>query len=358
MARIAIVGAAGYVGQELCRQMKAAGHDVVGIARANGGFILDRLGVAHELPQQAQRVGNVDAVVNLAYPKSPSGFDYPDANREILATLRTLAGAGARVVHASSLAVFGYTLEIEPVPAPLPVRRDYSYIESKLELERLLPRAFPRRDLQIVRLGNIWGPGSPTWTAALADRLLFGEAVGISGVDGYSNATDVSNAASYLAHLAVRPGPRRAEFHHLAEFADVRWSFWLKRLASALKVEAVTAPHAPAWLAGFWEELSALQPVRSPLSMARDIMRGRYVASWAGSILRRLPITLLERLERAAHLRSSGAAASGAEDAAFLSILGTQRQFVPRIDPDWSAPCDAEASWRGVEAWLRYAGYC
>ena len=137
MARIAVIGAAGYVGQELSRQLKASGHDVVGIARANGSFLLERLGITHETPQRAQAVGRVDTVVNLAYPKSPSGFDYPAGNREILSTIRALAGTEARIVHASSLAVFGYALEHPQNPAPLDMRRDYFYIESKLELERL-----------------------------------------------------------------------------------------------------------------------------------------------------------------------------------------------------------------------------
>jgi len=237
MARIAVIGAAGYVGQELSRQLKASGHDVVGIARANGSFLLERLGITHETPQRAQAVGRVDTVVNLAYPKSPSGFDYPAGNREILSTIRALAGTEARIVHASSLAVFGYALEHPQNPAPLDMRRDYFYIESKLELERLLLRAFPGRDLQTVRLGNVWGPASPTWTAALADRLLFGDPVGVAGADGYSNTTDVGNAASYLAHLASRPGHRQAEFHHLAEFAETRWSFWLERIEAALPLD-------------------------------------------------------------------------------------------------------------------------
>ena len=358
MARIAVIGAAGYVGQELSRQLKASGHDVVGIARANGSFLLERLGITHETPQRAQAVGRVDTVVNLAYPKSPSGFDYPAGNREILSTIRALAGTEARIVHASSLAVFGYALEHPQNPAPLDMRRDYFYIESKLELERLLLRAFPGRDLQTVRLGNVWGPASPTWTAALADRLLFGDPVGVAGADGYSNTTDVGNAASYLAHLASRPGHRQAEFHPLAEFAETRWSFWLERIETALGVKAVYAQRAPASPAGLWEELAALNPLRSPLSMARELMRGRFVTSWGGSVLRRLPTALLERLERAAHLRSGEATACSAHDDPFLVIMSAERRFEARLDPDWSAPLDRDASWERVQAWMRASGYC
>lgn len=359
MARVAILGAAGYLGLVLCRHLKASGHEVTGVARANGSFLLERAGIRHALPQEAPRAGPFDAVVNLAYPKSPAGFDFPQGNRAILATLRALAGTGARVVHASTIAVFGYALEHEPVAAAVPMRRDYGYIESKIELERLLLDAQPGCELQIVRLGNIWGPASATWTAGLADRLLFGDPVGVAQVDGYSNTTDVENAASYLAHVALLPGRRAGGFHHLAEFSALRWSHWLERLARALKVEPVTLARAPALPSGFAQELLALNPLRSPFAMARDIMRGRFVSSWAGSVLRRLPAPLLERVERAAHVASGSAAqAPAAVDPALLAILGTQRRIESRVDPAWRAPRDAEASWTGVAQWLQSAGYC
>jgi len=357
MARIAVIGAAGYVGLALCSTLKEAGHEVLAVARANGAFLLDRLGLAPHSPEQAARLGEVDAVVNLAYPKSLAGFDYPAGNREILTTIRAIARENARVVHASSLAVFGYALEHPQHAGPVVRRRDYFYIEGKIELERLLLGALPGRELHILRLGNVWGPASPTWTAALADRVLFGEAVGVRGHDGYSNATDVANAASYLAHLALGGQRRGKHFHHLAELGELPWSFWLKRIAGVLGVPVVYADQSPAYPQALWSELSSLGLRHSSFAMARDLLRGRFLTSWAGSALRCLPAALVERLERSAHMASAHAPAAGA-DPAFLAVMSAQRRFTSRLDPDWQPPLDAEASWARVLAWMEHAGYC
>jgi hypothetical protein len=85
------------------------------------------------------------------------------------------------------------------------------------------------------------------------------------------------------------------------------------------------------------------------------VLRSRFLASWAGSVLRRIPAVLLERLERSAHV-AAGNAPPPAADPAFFAILGAPR-FAGRVDPAWRAPLDAEGSWTKVHAWMRHAGY-
>ena len=45
------------------------------------------------------------------------------------------------------------------------------------------------------------------------------------------------------------------------------------------------------------------------------------------------------------------------EEAAFLEIMAARRRFDSHTDPEWSAPVDAETSWRRVQEWMRRAGY-
>src|SRR6185503_20239153 len=114
-----------------------------------------------------------------------------DLNKEIIHTIRRLATDSCRVIHTSTLAVFGYGLERPIVAGPVERRADYVYVEGKIDFECRLRKWWGHRDLQIVRLGNVWGPASPFWTAALADRIVLGEPVGVAGEDGYCNVTDV-----------------------------------------------------------------------------------------------------------------------------------------------------------------------
>src|SRR6266566_6309529 len=140
MARIAVIGGAGYVGLTLCAELRLRGHDVTAVTRPNGRLLLERTGVRVASSDELERVGPVDVVVNLAYPNRGSIYEYPLRNRELLAMIRRLAD-GARVVHISTQAVFGFALEYPIVAGPVPERRDYLYIESKIQLERLLARA-------------------------------------------------------------------------------------------------------------------------------------------------------------------------------------------------------------------------
>ena len=220
MARVAVIGGAGYVGIALCAELRRRGHDVAAVTHPNGRFLLEPTGVRVELWDTPERVGVVDVVINLAYPNRGPVHEYPIRNREIRDLIQQLAGDSARVIHLSTQAVFGFALEYPVVLGPVRNRRDYLYIEAKLEIENLLARGIVR-SLDVVRLGNVWGPASPTWTAAVADKLLFGETVGVAGEDGYCNGTDVANVVSYLAFLVEASRRDGARYHHLAELADL-----------------------------------------------------------------------------------------------------------------------------------------
>lgn len=355
--RIAVIGAAGYVGQSLCSDLAAAGHEVIGITRPNGALLLKRLGVQVRSPGQARSVGPLDAVLNLAYPKGP-GFEAARENRILLALIQDLAGERARIVHASSIAVFGYALEHPVAQGPVARRRDYSYIESKIELEHLLMQAFAGRKLDIVRLGNVWGPASPTWTAALAQRILFGEPVGVAGVDGYSNVTDVANAASYLAFLAADAGGRATRFHHLAELGELRWSHWIGKLEAQLGIPAIHAGSRGPYPRGLASEVFNLLKAYSPMAMARQALQGRFAASWALSALALLPPSAIQRLEEVALKSStSSSALTNDSDAPFLEIMCAGQPFASNVQPGWSPPVDAPSSWSRVQEWLERSGY-
>ena len=357
--RIAVVGAAGYVGMELCRELVGAGHRVVAITRSNGRFLLSSQPIDVRAPSEVGAVGPVDAVVNLAYPNKGSIYSYPAENRRLRDMIATLAASRAHVVHTSTQAVFGFALE-QPIAAePVTRRRDYLYIESKIALERQLLARPSGRSLDIVRLGNVWGPASPTWTAALADKLVFGDPVGVAGRDGFCNATDVANVASYLRYLLeCADGSRGARFHHLAELGHLPWSHWVNRIAGALGVVPVRIEAVPGLPSGLREDLRGIWGRHSPFVLAKELFVGRVSGSFMRSAIARIPMGVWARLKTMRnHSEAAHVALPSGLDPVFLTLMACETRFESRTDPGWMPPVSEEESWNRVTQWIERAGF-
>jgi nucleoside-diphosphate-sugar epimerase len=356
MHSVAVIGGAGYVGRVLCARLVEDGAAVTGVVRSSSGFLLDSLGVDWVTIEDAGRREPFDIVVNLAYPTSGSVYDYREQNRGLLNSIQRLTSADGRVIQVSTQAVFGMALEYAQTPGPLPMRRDFVYVESKLELERLLIEQLVGPQLHVVRLGNIWGPGSTAWTGALAQRLLFGEPVAIHDSDGFSNVTDVANLVSYLSFLARRaPGGERVIFHHLAELGDLRWSHWIECMSDQLSVSPVYA-RPPAYSTSQKRELRDALVVHPPQAIARELNDARFTGSTVRSLMRALPPRASRALRRKLGGGGVSSRARPGEDL-FLTVLGCDTRFHPVIDPAWTPPLDSEASWLAVSAWLDEVGY-
>jgi nucleoside-diphosphate-sugar epimerase len=356
--RVAVIGAAGYVGRLLCTRLVEDGTSVTGVVRSSSGFLLDQLGIEWVAVEDAGKRAPFDVVVNLAYPTSGSVYSYSGQNHGVLATVRRLAGPSGRVIQVSTEAVFGMALEYPQTPAPLPMRPDFIYVESKLELECILIAELAGYQLDIVRIGNVWGPGSAVWTGGLAQRLLFGEAV-LSDRDGFSNITDVENLVSYLAFLTrMKDRCALTRFHHLSELGQTRWSHWIGLMSNRLGVEPVTAA-APTYSLSAREDVHRAIAAHSPLAVVRDLKNARFTGSALRSIVGGLPPSVARALRR--RWASSRSPANGGQPSAredqFLTVLGCEVRFVPVLDSSWTPPIDEDASWRAVSAWLDEVGY-
>lgn len=358
MSRIAIIGAAGYVGLHLVQTLEEAGHDIVAVARTNGRLLLSGRRIKLLSPEHVAEAGRVDCVINLAYPNTGSIYHYSLRNKEILERIAALVGDTARIVHVSTIAVFGLSLEHQQNTSLVSRRRDYLYIESKIEFEHLLAGRFKGRDLHIVRLGNVWGPASPVWTAEIARRLQFGEPVGIMGRDGYSNTTDVANVASYLAYLAGIPPAPGIRFSHLAEMSETRWSFWVRKLSDVLGLEAFYESSHPAYYPTLMKETMSMIRDVSPLAIARKMIWGRFTGSLVRSAVRMLPVELYSLLK--SRKKRSGVTPGHSisqSDHSFLTVVSCPKQFMNLVDSKWVPPVSVDQSWDRVQQWMAEAGY-
>jgi nucleoside-diphosphate-sugar epimerase len=357
MSKIAVIGAAGFVGMELVKNLADRGHEVIAVARNNGKFLLQRYRCSIVHPSEVVKRDDVDVVINLAYPTTGSVHHYPKRNKEILGLITKLAGTRARVIHTSTLAVFGFQLEYPAVPQKISDRRDYLYVESKIELENLLLKTIQNDRLNIVRLGNVWGKGSGAWTAPLIDKLLFRFSVGVAGREGYSNATDVANTVAYLTYLTERNTISSMRFHHLAEMSSIKWDHWIEKISALMHLEPVYSDSEPPYPAGLIREILDIFKPLKPRTVYKKLVYGRFTGSLLHTCIGLFPEERFARIKQNHIPPVASRTQFSSGDETFLWVMSCTREFKSVTDPDWVPPVDPEESWRRVVEWMEEIGY-
>lgn len=185
--RILVTGAAGLIGQPLCRMLAARGHEVVALDPAppvEGGprhWVRDDLSDRHRLEALLRDAG----IARIAHAGGISGpMVAPDDPYRVFAvnvvgSLNLMEAARRaeveRFVHCSSGAAFGDTAS-EPVPDDAPLAGADMYGASKGMVDLALA-AYRRRhglDAVALRLSHVYGPGRRTDCAIrtmIADAL-------------------------------------------------------------------------------------------------------------------------------------------------------------------------------------------
>jgi nucleoside-diphosphate-sugar epimerase len=340
------------VGQALLEQFRISGIRVAAVVR--GAHVQIEDAGTHDVVDAAAAPQRAfDVVVNLAYPTSGPAFAFREADAAIRQLVLGLAREGGRIVHASSLAVFGLQLEREPRLGPAPDARDHPYVESKLGMERELCSAAERRGLalDIVRLGNVWGPGSGAWTVPIVHRLMAGRPVGVTGLSSPSNTTEVRNAASYLAHLAVRSFDEARRYHHLAEFSAITWTEWMERLSESLGWPAVRLDTRPSAARGAGPEIrAALDPIR-PRALYRRLMHEDIMGSRLRTAVRAIPASARRRL-RGRPVVFASEPPLAPDERVLMRVLSVEREFRTDVDPAWAPMVTSEQSLADIVAWV------
>ncbi len=215
-----VTGAGGFVGRAVVRHLRATGVAVRAGTRG-GGTVLDAPGVAMDVTDRAscdRAMQVIDAVVHCAVG---------DAAVTVGGTQTVLAAAGSRrVVHFSSIAVYGATAGVVDEDAALPggVR---GYAAWKQAAEAACGATAVR-----LRPSIIYGPGS----AVFVDKLLARMRAGRWGqfgtdADGLCNPVHVDDVAraAYLALTAEAGG----HAFNIDAGTPLTWNAWFARLAVA-----------------------------------------------------------------------------------------------------------------------------
>jgi nucleoside-diphosphate-sugar epimerase len=355
--KIGIIGAAGFVGVELIKQLECLKvFDIVAIARSNGNFILGKYDLQLVNPKDLKDDIKVDIVINLAYPTH--FYLYPAQNREILAQIEKISDENSLIIHVSTQAVFGFELDSKIQTTKLKLTRDVPYVESKAMMEKMICDKLNKNKIHIVRLGNVWGPGSGTWTAELINRILFAQPVKVKGVDGYSNVTDVQNVSSYIIHLIESNYlNKEVEYHHLSEFCNVKWSEWIAVVEEYLNIKSVSLnsklPSANSLFSELFEPFKSLKPIAIFKSFIGTRFAGSYVRSFVRSIGYQNYIKYKNKKRQPLPTDNN----LGSLDVLYLKIFSSDKEFQNIVKSDWTPKVDFQESCSNVKIWMKEVGY-
>jgi 2-alkyl-3-oxoalkanoate reductase len=242
--RWAVTGAAGFIGRAVVRRLVGRGDEVVTIDRV----ALDEPGVTHvrgdiTAPGAWQEaLSDVEVVVHTAAIVAEAGdraaFDAVNvagARRVAIAAAR----AGARMVHLSSIVVYGADFPVgtrRREDAPLrPTGAPYTDTKIAAEQAVLAVATEQGADCTIVRPGDVYGAASVPWVLRPLELLERGLFMLVDGgrwplspvavddlVTGILAAGEVEAARNRIYNLAGEPVPAREFFGHHAAHLGVR----------------------------------------------------------------------------------------------------------------------------------------
>ena len=180
--RVAVTGAGGFIGSATCDRLAAEGTDVIAVEidpalepRVSGSAAEFRVADVSDSAATAAAVEGAELVVHTAAFVREWGTmeEFIPVNvRGTVNVLDAAEAAGAeRVVHLSSVVVYGYAAEGELDQSASRRQVGIPYIDTKAASDRIACR----RDAVVIRPGDVYGPGSVPWLIRPAELLRSGQ---------------------------------------------------------------------------------------------------------------------------------------------------------------------------------------
>ncbi|HEX5385197.1 MAG TPA: NAD(P)-dependent oxidoreductase [Gemmatimonadales bacterium] len=219
---VLITGGTGFIGSRLTERYLAAGHRVTALGQANtpaeaaniarlreAGATVAEVSVTDPAPLAAATAG-VDAIIHLAAAQHE--MHVPDAHFRAVNVAGTrhvldaaLAGGVSRVVHGSTIGVYGDAAG--RITEDTPCRPDNIYGVTKLEGEKLARSYADRLSLVAVRIPEVYGPGDRRLLKlfrAIQGRKFFNVGPGVN----LHHPMYVDDLAAALERLAAQSDTR------------------------------------------------------------------------------------------------------------------------------------------------------
>ena len=181
--RVAVTGAAGFIGRGVCERLVADGTEVLGldlvasptaVAEAGrGGWSLSACSTTDAAGMQRALEG-CDGVVHTAALVTDYGSMEEFIEVNVRGTRNVLDAArhhgASSVVHISSVASWGYDFTREPSDESWTRRQGVPYVDTKAASDDLALR----RGAAVVRPGDVYGPRSNPWSIRPLESLKSG----------------------------------------------------------------------------------------------------------------------------------------------------------------------------------------
>ena len=210
--RVAVTGAGGFIGSAVCRALAAEGAEVVGIevvpeheAELRAAGVEPRIADVTDRAAITAALEDVELVVHTAAYVREWGpmEDFMRVNVEGTANVLDAAEAAAaeRVVHVSSVVVYGYEDERHQDEGAFRRAVGIPYIDTKSASDALAAR----RGAVIVRPGDVYGPGSVPWLLRPVELMASGQMMLPNKGDGTMLPAYVDDLVAAIV-LALRRG--------------------------------------------------------------------------------------------------------------------------------------------------------
>lgn len=260
--RVAVTGAAGFIGSAVGRALAADGAEVVGIevspaleSRVRDTGAEPRIADVSDAGAIRDALADVDAVVHAAAFVREWGpmRDFIRVNVQGTANVLDAAeAAGARVVQISSVVVYGYDDDSHQDESAFRRNVGIPYIDTKSASDRLAAQ----RGAVIVRPGDVYGPGSIPWVVRPVE-LMRSRRFALPGKgDGIMLPAYIDDLVAGIV-AALRRG-KPGEAYAVWDGEGVTFADYFRRLAEATGApEPMSLPKPLLWAMGGAAEVIA-----------------------------------------------------------------------------------------------------